>query len=73
MRAGRTQLECAGRGLHHILRGHNAKSGARFQHQAGHFAGIGTGGDGNILEPPAQVALRVGHGRAEQCGQAHAG
>ena len=46
---------------------------ARLEHQARHLARIGAGGHGDVLEPPAQVPLRVGHRGAEQRGQADAG
>ncbi len=71
--AGRAQLERSGGRLHHILRGHNAQAVAGFEHQSGHLAGILAGGHGDVLEPPAQVAVGVGHRGAEQRRQADAG
>ena len=50
-----------------------AQPGARLEHQAGHFAGVGAGGHGNVLEPAAQMALRIGHRSAEQRREADAG
>ena len=41
----------------------------RFQHQACHFARVGPRCDRNILEPAAQLPLRIGHRDAEQRGQ----
>jgi hypothetical protein len=64
--AGRAQLERAGGRLHHILRGHDAQAVAGLEHQAGHLARILAGGHGDVLEPPAQVALGIGHRSAEQ-------
>ena len=48
------------------------KPGAGLQHQARDFAGVRTSGHRNVLELAAQVALRIGHGRAEQGGQTDA-
>ena len=72
-RLGRAQFEGAGRGLHHFLRGHKGEAGARLEHQARHFAAIGSGGHRNIFELAAQLPLRIGHRRAEKRRQADAG
>ena len=69
-RPGRAQFQRAGGRLHHVLRGHNAQPVARLQHQARHFARIRPGGHGNVLEPPAQMALRIGH---RECRAARSG
>jgi len=71
--ASAAQFQRAGGRLHHILRGHNAQPGARLQHQPGHFAGVRTGGNGNVFEPPTQVPLRIGHRSAKQCSEAYTG
>jgi len=43
------------------------------EHQASYFACIGPGGNGNILQAPAQVTLRIGHRGAEKRCEADAG
>jgi hypothetical protein len=68
-----TQLECAGRRLHHVLGGHNRQSGTSLEHQASHLAGVGSGGYRNVLELSPQVPLRIGHRSAEQRGKANPG
>ena len=72
-RPGGPQLQRARRRLHHILRGHNAQSGAGLQHQPGDLARIRPRGHGNVLQPPAQMPLRIGHRGAEQRRQADPG
>ena len=49
---GGAQFQRAGRRLHHFLRGHDAQTGTRLEHQAGHLAGIRAGGHGDVFEPP---------------------
>ena len=72
-RSGGAQLERAGGRLHHLVGRHDAEAGAGFEHQAGHLAGIGAGGHGDVLEAAAQVALGVGHRGAEQRGETDTG
>jgi hypothetical protein len=72
-RGGGAQFKRPGGRLHHLVRGHNLQALARLQHQARHAASVGAGGHGNIFEPAADVALRVGHRGAEHGGQADAG
>ena len=67
------QFQRAGGGLHHLVRGHNAQPVPGLQHQSGDLARIRAGGHGNVLEPAAQMALRVGHRSAEQRRQRDAG
>ena len=65
-RGGGAQLERAGRGLHDFLRGDEAKAIAGFEHQSGHTAGIGAGGDGDVFELAAEVPLGISDRSAEQ-------
>ncbi len=70
--AGRAQLEGAGWRLHHVLRRNDAQTGTRFQHQAGHLAGIRAGGYCDVFEPAPQLALGIGDRSAEERGEADA-
>jgi serine/threonine-protein kinase RsbW len=66
------ELKRAGRRLQHVLRRNQAQAVAGFQYQPDNSAGLGARGHGNIFELAAQLALRIGHGSTEQCGETHA-
>src|SRR5215472_8695517 len=72
-RVGRAKLERARGGLHDLLRGDDVESAARFEDEAGDLARVGAGGDGDVLDAAAELALGVGHRGAEQGGETDTG
>jgi len=71
-RAGGAQFKSTGGGFHDFLGGDDAEAGAGFEHQAGDFARVRAGGDSDVFETAAEVALGVSDRGAEQGGKTDA-